>query len=260
MKPPGRSLKRPARSQYPPEPESAPMDDGTIAIDPRSAVERNERLVRVPAVQAILDDDTRQQAVEIGLIDAADAEQIAAAMAKRAATKKLTRAQVARIRLTQQALSLKASGYSSNEIAEHLGVNPGTIVGWFATHRRDVQALDLDRQLDEIAVPLATENLIHGLIAGDKDYTLETLKGRGKLKKTQDASEGAHTGKLPDLVIRVEGTGNTQINVGTAAMQGQTPEQIATGGKVVGRPQIPKTVDGQVLGAVRESSGDDSGA
>jgi hypothetical protein len=73
------------------------------------------------------------------------------------------------------------------------------------------------------------------------------LKGRGKLKKTRDASEDAGTGKLPDLVIRVEGTGNTLINVGTGSTQRQTAEQIATGGKVVGVAQAPKLVGGQRL-------------
>lgn len=256
MRPRGKQLRTARPAFQPPEPEVVDLGDGQTMTDPRTVLERTTALATEPAVQAILSDDVRQKAEDLGLIEVGSAEQIAATVARRLGKRQLTRAQVQRIRLTQRALALRTDGYDSNEIAEALGVSPATVVGWFSTHRRDVASLDLDRQLDEIAVPLATENLIHGLIAGDKDYTLETLKGRGKLRKTVEGGDGDSAKVLPELRIVVEG-GNAQINIGGQdRAHHQTQEQITSGGRVVGHPQFPKPaapaepkiVDGQVVG------------
>lgn len=132
-----------------------------------------------------------------------------------------------RIRLTQRALALRAEGLSVNAIAQALGVASATVTGWFTRHKRDVEAQAIDDLLDQVAVPLAAENLVHGLLAGDKDYTLETLKGRGRFRRHTEG-EGKPNSVLPELRI---------------VFEAPTAEQLA------GRSALPA---GTILGAPRE--------
>lgn len=132
-----------------------------------------------------------------------------------------------REKLTQIALALRAEGWSVGDIADRLGVTPGTITGWFTQHRRAVTLDEIDVMLDRIAIPLATENLIHGLLAGDKDYTLETLKGRGAFKRHAEG-EGKTSTELPALQIIFE----------SPTPAGPLP--IGHTGKVLGALAIPK--------------------
>lgn len=157
--------------------------------------------------------------------------------------RQLTKAQRRARVLTQRALALRVAGWEIRDIAHHFGVTPTTITGWFTSHRRHVQIEDVNAQLDQIAVPLATENLIHGLLAGDKDYTLETLKGRGQLRRhgETDAKPPTH---LPELVIRFEAAGHESV-----------PTDLV-GGKVLGTASVPKTIDGVVV-ASETLDGDD---
>lgn len=79
------------------------------------------------------------------------------------------------------ALALRLSGYTISEIAAELGASVSIV-------RRLLKATEPKRKvledlIDGRAVPAAIDNLIVGLEAGDKDYTLETLKGRGLLVK-----------------------------------------------------------------------------
>jgi len=115
------------------------------------------------------------------------------------------------LRLTQQALALRVQGLSMLEIGQALGVAPSTVTGWFATHRRQVASGAIETMLDEIAVPIAAENLVQGLLAGDKDYTLETLKGRGQLKR-HTAGDARPPGDLPALSIIFEAPVAVQVN------------------------------------------------
>ena len=79
------------------------------------------------------------------------------------------------------ALALRVSGYTIQEIAAELGSSISVV-------RRLLKASEPKRKvledlIDGRAVPAAIDNLITGLESGDKDYTLETLKGRGLLVK-----------------------------------------------------------------------------
>ena len=142
-----------------------------------------------------------------------------------------------RIALTQQALALLACGESITDTAYALGIAPTTLTGYLARHRRDVKVADLEAQLDQTALPLATENLIHGLLAGDKDYTLETLKGRGAFKRHGESKETG-AGVLPALRIEV------------TMPEGATAISVAAGltGHVNGTPRLPpKRVAGTIV-------------
>jgi AcrR family transcriptional regulator len=142
-----------------------------------------------------------------------------------------------RLHLTQQALALRVQGLSMHEIGRALGVDPGTVTGWFATHRRTLAEGAIDAMLDEIAVPIAAENLVQGLLAGDKDYTLETLKGRGQLKR-HTAGDVVPTGALPALSIVFEAP--VQINGGAPR----------PGGQILGSISAPKVIDATVVSDV----------
>lgn len=150
--------------------------------------------------------------------------------------KRLTKVEIRIRRTTQAALALRAEGWEIRDIAAHFGVTSHTITGWFASHRRVVTQQDLDTQLDQIAVPLATENLIHGLLAGDKDYTLETLKGRGVLRRHGESDKAPSTA-LPELVIRFE----------APAQQSQSNDSLIAGGRIVGVISQPKRIEGTVV-------------
>lgn len=153
------------------------------------------------------------------------------------AERKISKQTRRRLRLTQQALALRASGHSINLIAQEMGVPSSTIVRWFTEHRREVSVDQIDDMLDTIAVPLAAENLVHGLLAGDKDYTLETLKGRGRFRKHAEG-EGKAPAALPELRISFELPTADQ-------MQGRAD---VPAGFIVGQPQEPKRIAGKVLG------------
>jgi hypothetical protein len=137
-----------------------------------------------------------------------------------------------RIKQTQVALALYTEGASINEIAADLGVSSATIRGWFATHRRKVTSDEIDMDLDQIAVPLAKENLIHGLLAGDKDYTRDVLKGRGHLR-TKEAPPPP--GEIP--VLRVE------FAFPTVALN----TDVSNVGVIHGTPTMPKQIAGVVV-------------
>jgi len=162
---------------------------------------------RRPVDEDIYDPDTGRWHAEPIAIGASDpeADEAIATKLPRAKAEKAVKALTAAVsptvrrrKLTQLALALRAEGASVNEIAAELGVSSVTVTGWFTTHRREISTDKIDVMLDQIAVPLASENLIHGLLAGDKQYTLETLKGRGHLRQ-KDAP--APPTELPALRI-----------------------------------------------------------
>lgn len=158
---------------------------------------------------------------------------------RRAGKATILRRQKHRALLTQRILMDLASGEDVIDIADRLGVTTATITGYLARHRREVEAGTIDERLDQIAMPLATDNLIHGLLAGDKDYTLETLKGRGKFRRhTEDT--GAGKLDLPVLRISIE-VPASQNGVPLPAMSPvPSADQMIAGGRIVGAMRLPK--------------------
>lgn len=76
-------------------------------------------------------------------------------------------------------MTLPAGKNTPVDIAKVLGVSPAS-VGRVLQQVRDDATMpaQLDR-LDSIAMPLAVDNVIRGIIQGDKAYTLKFLDGRG---------------------------------------------------------------------------------
>src|SRR4051812_13506748 len=89
-------------------------------------------------------------------------------------TQTVTRAEARKRILTQKALVMLSEGERMLDVATMVGVSVSTLTGWIARHKQRVKMAEIDGRIDQIALPIATDNLIHGLLAGDKDYTLET--------------------------------------------------------------------------------------
>lgn len=159
-----------------------------------------------------------------------------------------------RQRRTQLALSMRAQGLGNNEIARRFGVSAATVTGWFTTHRREIAPEAIDELLDQIAKPLAIENLIHGLQAGDKDYTLETLKGRGVFRRHAEG-EGKPPTELPALRISFElpspdqMMGRDGVPVGLVIGQPQAPKQLPEIAVVPVPDPVVRSADGSVAPA-----------
>lgn len=76
-------------------------------------------------------------------------------------------------------LGLRYQGFTPKETAEILGCSWQQVTYALTVIRKDA---DLDAQvsrLNNIAVPLAMDNAIRGVMNGDKEYTLKVLDGAG---------------------------------------------------------------------------------
>lgn len=252
MKPRGFDPLDPKRKPDLRQPDRAfdpPVPDGT----PGSAVDRTLMESRSSADDAVL-----EQAMALGLMGA---EHVSEELAKRDADqalvtpttkkKRLTKAQRAAVAKATTAQQLRRQGFSVPEIAEELGVAASTVTGYFTQHRHALAEGELDDRLDHIASPLAVDNLVHGLLAGDKDYTLKTLEGRGLFKRHADQGEQVDM-TPPPLIVRAEG--NVSIALGAP------PPALPTGepakGFIVG--QRDKRPTKQVTGTVIHEDDDGS--
>jgi predicted transcriptional regulator len=86
---------------------------------------------------------------------------------------------IKRAKFKSAVLALRWEGFSPTETAQVLGVSINRVRNALSEMRKTA-AIDqqLDR-LDQIAVPLAVDNVIRGVMDGDKDYTRDVLNGRG---------------------------------------------------------------------------------
>lgn len=151
--------------------------------------------------------------------------------------------------LVQRALLLMRGDRKLVDVADELGVAPTTLTAYLTKHRQKIAIGEIDAQLDQIAAPLAATNLIHGLIAGDKDYTLETLKGRGHLRRHSENKE-VGTRELPPLRIEfyVE-PGNADPYRNTVTQNGDVTNIVGVGGRAGGNIKWPKPklIEGEVI-------------
>lgn len=156
-----------------------------------------------------------------------------------AANEKPTQRNLRRAKLLgERAYILQAGGMAIGDVADELGVSRTTLLRYMTLHRRDVEERTIDDKLDQIAVPLAADNLIHGLLAGDKDYTLETLKGRGKFRRHGEAVDVGRTA-MPALRIEfvMEGVRQVEGSSGTAGGNIQWPRGVQ--GTVIDSKALP---------------------
>lgn len=124
-----------------------------------------------------------------------------------------------------QCVALRVVGLSAKQIAEQLGLEQTTVNQYLYVARQRGKLADVAEILDHQVVPMAVQNLIEGLEAKDKDYTLEVLKGRGAFRTHTHQQSTGSAGPM-HLQISVEmpkGASGTVIDV--------------TPGQVVGVPR-----------------------
>lgn len=173
----GRPKKAPAADTPPASPQGQGVTgvlSGVVDV-PNPPVFSSFDLLNDAVVADALTDDQREA---LGLAAVRELDSIAATQAEtRDAAGTLREAH-----LVAQVLALRLYGYSPSDTAEVLGVPPSRVASLLQRVRRDADVEAQLKRLDAVAVPLAVDNIIRGIIAGDKDYTLEMAKGRGLFK------------------------------------------------------------------------------
>lgn len=151
-------------------------------------------------------------------------------------------------------IALRVEGHSNREIARALGLKNERVVSRLV-HMAKVKGgfSDVLDRVDGLAVPQAVENLIEGLRDGDKEYTLETLKGRGVFRQhSQVKSEG---GAAPSnvMLVKIEmpqmPAGSLPPAVGAGQIVGQ-PRALSLPEPVVEAQVIPRQDAGQLAGQI----------
>lgn len=79
-------------------------------------------------------------------------------------------------------LGLRYEGFTPRETAELLGVSHQQVTYALTAIRKDADMEQQVRRLNEIAVPLAMDNVVRGVMNGDKEYTLKVMDGAGVFK------------------------------------------------------------------------------
>jgi predicted transcriptional regulator len=82
-------------------------------------------------------------------------------------------------------MALRLAGHTHKEIALEVGCSVSQVRRLL--HLNAPKRKVFEDIIDGRALPAALDNLIEGLEAGDKDYTIKTLEGRGLLVKHSHA-------------------------------------------------------------------------
>lgn len=90
--------------------------------------------------------------------------------------------------LTRRALTLRANGATDDEIAKTERVETSTLTQWMASPRRAPSAEEAQRMITEEIKPLAIENTLHQVLAGDRAATRQAMKDTGVMKPPKATS------------------------------------------------------------------------
>lgn len=121
--------------------------------------------------------------------------------------------------------ALRLAGYTVAEIATETALTINQVRRLLVESKAKRQVFE--DLIDGRAMPAAVDNLIAGLEAGDKDYTLETLKGRGVLvKHTHQEGQAAKSAFQFNIVVEAPQDGQREPLLG--AVVGE-PRQLDEG-------------------------------
>lgn len=140
---------------------------------------------------------------------------------------------IRRAKFLAEVLALRLENFTNVEIAEILACTPDQVTYALTRARDDADVEAQLKRVDEVAVPLAVDNLIEGVINRDKAYTLRVLDGRG-LFRTHKSIDAQVTQRVLIMKVSVE-----------APPGGQIPPPKA--GSTFGTPIAPKPVAGVVV-------------
>lgn len=132
-------------------------------------------LLNDPAVSDLLTDEQRNE-LSWAVVQELDAI---------AATQKDSRDETGQLKeahLLAQVLALRLYGHGPADTAAIMGVPTSRVMSLLHRVRREADIESQLQRIDAIAVPLAVDNIVRGVILGDKDYTLELARGRGLFK------------------------------------------------------------------------------
>ncbi len=127
-----------------------------------------------------------------------------------------------------RAVGLRILGYSIKDIAHELMVSQHAVRQWLTDARKRAELMDVAPLLDNVALPLAIDNLIDGLQNGDKKLTLATLKGRGAFT-THSKSENTNTNMQLEIHVEMPSREGASLDVVEGQVVG-IPRQL--GGSV----------------------------
>jgi hypothetical protein len=126
--------------------------------------------------------------------------------------------------LAARCIALRILGHSMADIRAETGVKPHQLLRFLRVARERQELQDIGPVLDHVALPLAVDNLVAGLEAGDQKYTLATLGGRGAFSK-HSKSETANT----DVKLEIHVEMPDRIGAPVAVIDGQVvgvPRQV----------------------------------
>lgn len=147
-------------------------------------------------------------------------------------------------------LALRMQKYSKAEIAGHLGVSESSVARALVAIRDNSAASDQLMRLDQIGIPLAVDNVLNGLVDGDKDYTQDLLKGRG-MYRTHKSIDAQVTKTVLEMKIIVTDPRPEMIAGSAPARPGSivgapmtidavvVPEKALPAPVGVGAPELP---------------------
>lgn len=192
-------------------------------------------LLNEPVVVDTLTDEQREQ---LGLAAIRELDDIATVQAvTRDASGKLADAY-----LVAQVLALRLYGHSPAVSAEIMGVPESRVTTLLQRVRRDADIDTQMRRLDDIAVPLAVDNIIRGVVQGDKEYTLEFARGRGLFKTHASVKQET---QITEVKISIEAKLPAHLD--------GKPLPVMKAGAVVAAaaapPPPPKMLDGEIVDA-----------
>jgi hypothetical protein len=109
-------------------------------------------------------------------------------------------------KVAAKAVALRILGHTQAEIAKELCVTARNVERWLIDARERAELLEVGPLLDQVALPLALDNLIDGLREGDQKYTLATLSGRGAFSAHSKSQATIQETRLEIQVVRAAGT------------------------------------------------------
>ncbi len=98
---------------------------------------------------------------------------------------------------------MRIEGLGPKDIADALGVSYQAVTAALVRLRDNADFVSQVKRLDDIAVPLAVDNVIVGVKNGSQFYTHNLMKGRG-LYRSHKSIESAEKKETVELTIRVE--------------------------------------------------------
>lgn len=113
------------------------------------------------------------------------------------------------LRATVLALRMASPKPTYREIAEMLNMSERQVLRVARRGKKDVVIEQEVARLDREGMPMAVENVLEGLESGDKEYTLEFLKGRGVFRQKHETVQdpnGAAT--FSGLIVQFVHDGN----------------------------------------------------